>query len=292
MKRIAFCLVLTAGLGVVGCGVDAADIPPSSGEPPLGAVHAIGDYADVEFPLDEFRTTPEESLTLNRADDLAVQNCLARFGIEYPVPDRTIVPHVDRPIGVISSTDAATFGYKSPFAADVAAVDNANASQKPLSNEARGVLAGEGKSTVNGVPVPAGGCAGEASRALADRDPKRENLVIGLAADSYAMAEADSRVQAVFTRWSQCMSAAGYDYADPWAANNDPTFGVEAPPVDEIATATTDVACRAKEEVNDIWVAAIKAYQEQLVTEHQNVLNQRRDEIEIQLSAANDLLGK
>ncbi|MPZ85665.1 MAG: hypothetical protein GEV28_36910 [Actinophytocola sp.] len=66
------------------------------------------------------------------------------------------------------------------------------------------------------------------------------------------MAEADSRVRAVFTGWSRCMSAAGFDYRDPMAANNDPTFGTGVPTAEEIATATADVACRTEENVNGV----------------------------------------
>ncbi|MPZ85668.1 MAG: hypothetical protein GEV28_36925 [Actinophytocola sp.] len=290
MKRAVLVgLALIGGFGVAGCGVDAG-APPAPGEPKLGAIPTVARYADVEFPLDRFRTRPEEFLMLSRAHDVVVRDCLARFGIGYVVPERVLVPDVDRPVGVVSVDDAARFGYESPFAADVAAVDEANAAVEPLSGVARGVLRGDGQRTVDGVTVPVDGCVGEARRALVNRNPDRENVVVGLAADSYAMAEADSRVRAVFTGWSRCMSAAGFDYRDPWAANNDPAFGTGVPTAEEIATAKADVACRTEENVNGVWVAVITAYQERLVTEHRDVLNQRRDEIETQLVAATDLL--
>jgi hypothetical protein len=284
-------LALLGGAVLAGCGV-AAGAPPATGEPDLGFVPTVTSYADVEWPLDRYRTTPEESLTLSRAEDVVVRDCLARFGIEYAAPERLLVPDVDRPIGVISAEDAARLGYRSPHTAEIGAVDKAKAEEAPLSPEAMGVLSGKGKRTVNGVTVPAGGCNGEVSRALATRDPNRENLVVGMAADSYAMAEADSRVRAVFTRWSECMSAAGFDYRDPWAANDDPVFGTEAPTAAELETARADVACRAEVNVNGIWVAVISAYQERLIDGNLDTLNQRRAEIEAQLTAATGIIDR
>lgn len=56
MKRVLLLGIVLAGFGVAGCGVDADQSPPAAGEPELAAIPTIADYADVEFPLDKFRT--------------------------------------------------------------------------------------------------------------------------------------------------------------------------------------------------------------------------------------------
>jgi hypothetical protein len=289
-KALLAGLTFVLGLGLSGCG-DAVDPASAPGEPDLGRIPDVTSYDDVTFPLDKYRSQPEELRTLQEAQDVAVQRCLARFGIEYTVPERRVVPQVDRPIGVVSAQDAARLGYKSPAAADMKAVDKANAETEPLADVARAVITGTGERTVNGVAVPSGGCAAESLRALANRDPNRENLVVGLAAASYEKAEGDSRVRAVFTRWSECMSAAGYDYRRPMDANNDPAYGTEQAGAEEIATAKADVSCRDQENVSGLWVAVITAYQHEIVADNWDALNQHRNEIERQLAAAGPLLA-
>ncbi|HEY3477852.1 MAG TPA: hypothetical protein VGL02_03030 [Streptomyces sp.] len=289
-KRIQVALALVA-LGVSGCGV-ATGAPTETGEPSIDALPAITAYSDVEFPLAAFRTRPDEQLTLGRAYDRAVQGCLARYGIDYPLPERTATPNFDRPIGVISADEAARFGYKSPHAADIAATDRAKAAEKTPDAVTLGVLSGAGKSTVNGVTVPVGGCAAQAQHALAEHNPSQENRVIALVSESYTRAEADSRVVAAFGRWRTCMNAAGFDYRDPWAANNDPAFGTGEPTAQEIATARADVACRVRENVTGTWLAVIIAYQKRLVSQHQSDLDRYRSETETQLKAAAPLLGR
>ena len=289
-KKILAALGLLA-LGLSGCGV-ATGAPPQTGEPALGALPAVTGYAAVQFPLDAFRTRPDEQLTLGVAHDRALRNCFARYGIDYPLPERAITPDFDRPIGVVSAADAARFGYKSPHTADVAATDRAKVAEKPMDAEALGVLSGTGKSTVNGVAVPAGGCAVQAQKELGNRNPRQENLVIGLASESYTTAKGDSRVRDAFARWSRCMSAAGFDYRDPLAANDDPVFGTGEPGPQEIATAKADVACRTQENVNGTWVAVITAYQNRIVTDHHEELSQYRQNLEAQLAVAARSDGK
>ncbi|RSM37927.1 hypothetical protein DMA12_34795 [Amycolatopsis balhimycina DSM 5908] len=289
-RRIRITLALVA-LGVSGCGV-ATGAPTPSGEPPIDTLPAITAYSAVSFPLAAYRTRPGEQLTLSLAHDQAVRNCLGRYGIDYPLPQRTATPNFDRPIGVISASDAARFGYKSPHAADIAATDRAKAAEKAPDAVTLGVLSGTGKSTVNGVPVPAGGCATQVQHELADHNPSQENRVISLASESYARAEADSRVVTAFGRWRTCMTAAGFDYRDPWAANNDPVFGAGEPTAQEIATARADVACRIAENVTGTWLAVIIAYQKRLVSQHHAELDRYRSETETQLKAAAPLLGR
>lgn len=282
-------VALACGLSLVGCSGEADT--GSRGEPDLGITPAVTDYAEIAFPLDEFRTRPEDALTLRQAQDVAIHACMARFGLEYPMPERKPTPDIDRPIGVISLDEAKSFGYRSPYTSDVDAVDAANEKKQPLSLEALSVLNGAGEGTVNGVAVPAGGCAGEALQKIGNRNPSGENVVIGLAADAYAAAEKDSRVRAAFTKWSQCMADSGYHYRDPWAAHNDPRFATDEATAEETATAQADVSCRNDVKLTGTWVAAIIAYQEQIIDANQETLNERKNEIATQLTKAEAILS-
>src|SRR5205823_14551075 len=50
---------------------------------------------------------------------------------------------------------------------------------------------------------------------------------------AYLLSRQDSRVRAVFSAWSSCMREAGFSYADPMAANDDPAFATEQPRSEE-----------------------------------------------------------
>jgi hypothetical protein len=123
------------------------------------------------------------------------------------------------------------------------------------------VLSGQGRSVVAGLPVPTGGCIGEADRtltgSLSTADLRRGS---DLQASSFAQSRVDSRVRAVFQAWSSCLERSGYRYADPLAAAADPAF---TGPADQhqLDVATADIACKASTNLVGVWFSVEAAYE-------------------------------
>ncbi len=109
-------------------------------------------------------------------------------------------------------------------------------------------------------------------------------------AEGYARSEQDARVQDAFDGWSDCMAAAGFQYGDPWEANDDPqwypsedqTSGTARVTDLQIATATADVQCKQDVNLAGIWLAVETAYQLELIADNEERLGQikrHRDEV-------------
>ncbi|MPZ85275.1 MAG: hypothetical protein GEV28_34770 [Actinophytocola sp.] len=294
--------VASMAVTVAACGVTDAStgVEASTGvgqsEPELGALPRIGSYDDVVFPLDSYHLSPEQKVTLARADDIQVRDCMRRYGFDFDLPDRAVEPELEnRVIGLIDKDSAASFGYKpAGFAEHSSRVREAKSEQTKWSPEMMGVLNGEGPSKVNGVEVPEGGCDAEARQHLArntDGKPGDENFVIRLEKMSGEATEADSRLKKAFAKWSDCMAEAGFNYRDPWQANGDPAFAEEKASAREVATATADVKCRSKHDVNGIWVAVRTAYQNRLIEANAEALRQHESAVAEQLRKAADVLA-
>lgn len=271
---------------IQGCGKTGdAQSGGANIEPDLGTIPVINRYAEVSFPLDGYRMSPEQRVTILNAADLAVRTCMKRFGLDYEIADRKVSPHVDRVIGVVEGSEVSEFGYKNrrmQLQANEAAKEKDHQRRNPRPPEMVSVLQGDGPTQYRGVEIPNGGCYGEAGRTLgspeqANVSPGDDNFVLRLSSESGHLAEADSRLKKAFAVWSGCMSEAGYNYHDPWEANDDPKFATDTASQTEIVTAKADVACRIKHNVNGIWVAVQTAYQYRLIEQNAESLRQHRN---------------
>lgn len=279
---VATIVVAIAASGMLDTGAGATE-----GEPELGELPHIESYDDVVFPLDSYHLPPEQRIALVRANDILVRDCMRRYGFDFELPVRTVEPKLEknRIIGLVDADEAAQFGYKPAWFAEYSRrVNKTKSKQKKWPPEMMDVLYGNGPSKVNDVAVPEGGCNAEARRHLDENaagGPEDENFVIRLEGISGELTQKDSRLRAAFARWSDCMREAGYNYHDPWQANNDPAFAEEQVSAHEIAVATTDVACRNKHNVNGIWVAVRSAYQNSLIEANAKALR-RHDSAEVE----------
>ncbi|WP_284746332.1 hypothetical protein [Amycolatopsis sp. RTGN1] len=290
-------VVVAAVLAVPACAVSSASPGPARPEPALASLPLVKSYQDIHFPLDAYHPSPAEKTTLARAGDVLVRECMQHYGFDFPLPDRTTAAQpADRRIGLVDAAEAARFGYKpADFDEYAQRVDEAKHKQVKWPAEMLAVLDGTGAARVNGIDVPKGGCNVEArTRAgtAAAGEPGDENFVIRLEQEAGSQAGKDSRLQAAFAKWSECMAESGFTYRDPWQANNDRAFADGKPSTQMITTATADVACRTREKVNSTWVAVITAYQNRAITEHQDALAQHRQKIQSQLTTATQLLDK
>lgn len=88
---------------------------------------------------------------------------------------------------------------------------------------------------------------------------------------SDAAAERDPRVRAVIDQWSSCMQDAGFTYASPAT----PAEAVEraatgGPTAAEITTAVTDVACKQKTGLIDVWLDVLEREQRKVIADPRN----------------------
>lgn len=268
MRRVIV-LGVVAAVIVTGCTSDA---PP---EPRVAEV-SVEDVGQFEFPLNRYLDVGgPDSDVVARAYQVLFADCMSRFGftVEPPPAGSSTVEPRSRRYGLVDLDEARQYGYRHPLAAEDS---QGGEPAQPRSEAYYAVATGELTHDHNGLAIPEGGCFGEAQRILDEGAPVVENVMFGqsLVIQAGRRSEQDSRVVAAFEAWSECMARAGYNYADPWEANDDPAFGGPVVTSAEIAVATADVTC--KEEVNlvNIWAAVEVAYQEQIIEENAEALGE------------------
>ncbi len=263
-------LVATMALAAIltGCSPAAAPGGAEPAEPPVGAVPTILSSTGLRLPVEDYLPTTEQSDRLARARLSLIHLCMSRFGFEYsvkPVPsgDYGPVNLTDRRYGITDAGLARIFGY------GLGPRDPARAvrPERPeIGADGQNVLSGQGRTVVNGAPVPEGGCIGEADRRLTDPIPSSVAIRHGsqLQFESFAQSREDSRVQNAFSAWSACMAEAGYHYADPLATAADPSFA-ETVNGQQIAVALADIDCKASTNLVGIWYTIESAYQRRAI---------------------------
>ncbi|HET8971650.1 MAG TPA: hypothetical protein VFN19_11355, partial [Candidatus Nanopelagicales bacterium] len=170
---------------------------------------------------------------------------------------------------------ASTFGYHPPApAGDPAQGDLRSSGWNPspaelliaTGQDENGEPVADRPMDNDGNPLPDGGCAGEADRALTGGKTIDTDLIARLLDEGWSSAEADSRTQSAMAHWSACMQSAGYEFTSPWAANNEYADMSLSPA--EVVQARADVACRHSTNLVGIWNAVEKAYEDELIAQH------------------------
>lgn len=213
----------------------------------------------VSLPLDEYLPTPDEQERIGRAQAVLEVACLRRLGVSWSGPSETELlvgkaffasTRAGR-FGLVDEQQAAVHGYHPPpwslwnlrrHGADESGHHSRHPEEPP---EVKKVLFGVVRS-VNGSPVPAGGCrresAGRLTGGAVTGDPM---LLTNLTQEAKQRAEADPRARAVYAAWRSCMTASGYRYETPADAAGDRRWtGPRQPTKQEIDTATADVRCK------------------------------------------------
>ncbi|WP_322748471.1 MULTISPECIES: hypothetical protein [unclassified Frankia] len=264
-------------LVLAGCSAQTAGTAPT--EPAIGEVPRLLESAALRLPVEDYLPSRQENERLAGANLVLIQRCMARFGIAYdvkqvPASDYGPISLADRRYGITDAELARTAGYglgpRDPTRR--AAPDKPN-----IGADGETVLSGQGRSVVNGLAVPLGGCIGEADRTLNKSVPATADLRRGNTAQllSFEESKEDSRVRAVFALWSACMSESGYHYADPLAAAGDPAFTVPPSPA-QISVALADIACKARTNVVGVWFTVDSAYQRRAIdADHNGFTNAR-----------------
>lgn len=226
------------------------------------------DLAKLKLPLDDYIETPESRWAVDRAINIIGRECMRRLGLDWPVVKADYAspkPHLRR-YGIID----AQYGYHPPPPpAEVRPPDQ----WASLSPEQATAWTGQ-QPTAGRAHVAPGGCAAEAMRTLLAGAPSPPAIQTQqLANEALAQATKDSRVQAAFGNWSECMRRAGLNYRTPWDINDDPQWHrAPQPGAAEIAAARTDVACRQATNLVGIWFAVERSYQRRVVEQYASEL--------------------
>ena len=236
-------------------------------EPATGPAPEVLAGAGLRLPVEDYLPTGDQNDRLAQAQVALIRGCLARWGFGYdvvPVPSGRYGPTslTDRRYGITDLALARVYGY-GLGPRDPSLITRP--SPPKLDPDGVTVLSGQGRSVVAGLAVPAGGCIGEADRALAGSlSPADLRRGGDLQVESFARSRVDSRVRAVFQAWSSCVARSGYRYADPLAAAADPAF-TGSPDRHQIDVATADIGCKASTNLVGVWFTVESAYQQRAI---------------------------
>lgn len=278
-------------------------------EPKIGNVPKFDEIAGkdyVETPLDTYRITMNQYDVIRRAERRLEVECLREFGFDPPGPwqSASSLPGYlggssAGNYGITRMEEARKYGYKNPPGkiADPQE-ERAKLGLKDPTEEEVAISQGDIQGTYNGVKVPEGGCLGKARRliGLDDFSPFADgpdSLVTRLTREASTRAEEDSRVRKAFSNWSICMADKGYDYPNPWAANDNPKWQESnTASQEEISTAVADVECRREGNLVGIWHATKVAYQEELIERNAEQLAEEKPKNEALVRKANEVVGR
>lgn len=286
-KRMTI-LVAGIGIGVLAIGaLSAGSLSPHSAtdQPPIESVPRITDASQITLPLDIYVPSSQEVQTLRHGVYAAIDACMAGFGFTYDAPlwylgesgmfpmENGRISH-DLLYGLLDMAQAQRSGYHPNLIP--AEEERAQAEQDwqqeydrlfSHSHAYLNVMGAEfGGGTYAGRTIPEGGCFGEGQRQVQGSDIELVRLFDTLGGQSWQAASEDGRVQAVFEKWSVCMSKAGFNYDTPWTANNE-AGGPDVTDA-EIAIAVADVRCKQQTNVVGVYAAVDGAYQRVLIDKY------------------------
>ncbi|MEV0177329.1 hypothetical protein AB0I00_40305 [Streptomyces sp. NPDC050803] len=271
MRRLApACLALAAALlgcssgsgsGEGGGPAEAAKTPAPSGST---AAKPQVTFVD-RLPIARYSYTADEAAAIESAQQVLTKRCLRTFGIAYEPPKQeteTSLP-ADRRYGLSSASEAARLGYHpdiGPLPAgpdlpeDALRVFYGNRGAEPGSTE---------KVVYKGKEVPENGCFGQSVAQLEKKydAPEAAQIARTISTRSYEDSLTDPSVKEGFRKWSACMRSSGFPYASPLEPANNKAFQGEEISAKEKEIARTDVRCKEKTDLLDIWFKAESALQ-------------------------------
>jgi hypothetical protein len=288
-RRLPMILLACAlATGTASCGA-GSEPGAERDEPPVNQLKTVTDLKQLVLPLNSYQPTQAEEARLAKAGNVLFRQCMRRFGFELGEPPLAQPPPFaenERRYGLVDEERAGKIGYDAPE------IDQRVRPVEPeISAEAKAVAEGKGERTRAGQQVPDGGCLGEARRKLAEGTAGADDqLVVRLGDKAGERAEQDSRVRKAFGDWSACMKRAGYDYAGPWQAHDNPEFTDSGSSEREIATAVADTRCKRETNLINIWVSVETAYQERVIGSHTEELDRVKSSLLAQLRNADRVL--
>ncbi|MET8269823.1 hypothetical protein ACWD7C_07725 [Streptomyces sp. NPDC005134] len=274
-------LALVAVTAVAGCGGQSDDDSATPGTGSKGSTAQGKAGASEPLPLTAYiQNSDDDARTIQRATNLLMVSCMKRYGFDYRAQPEVVEakPARDSEYRQLPAARAASYGYRSPAAADAAAQETGDDGKTGSAAE-EAVRIGTGAATVGGKAVPDGGCKGEVSRTMAKGLPELPvPSPVDEAANAAAQkAQADASLTAAVGKWSACMKEQGFVFAqpqDPLAqfsgksgrdSGGSPDGGdrVAATATDEEKkVAVADSACNKKSSLEQTWYTVTKPLQQ------------------------------
>jgi hypothetical protein len=275
--KVAIPALVAAAVGVVafatawsGAQQPAQPAQPAQQRPAAGKQVARGQSANTadpatwKLPIEAYMPTKAQARLVADSRDGLLDTCMADAGDPAwtPAPDLPAIGGktlTDWRYGIHDAALAAKRGYH-PDAAEQTAYDAAM--------EAGAVdESGTGDAELRG-------CVTEVDGQVPATTAKAA-LVQQISGDAFVQSEQAPGVVAVFAQWSSCMKDKGYTYAKPMDASDDAGFNDPGTVTGtEIATATADIECRDKYQVEKTWYDAEAALQRTAIAQHQAELDQ------------------
>ncbi|MGW2395379.1 hypothetical protein ACWCYY_02330 [Kitasatospora sp. NPDC001664] len=299
-----------AVLLLAGCSDGGTGSAPGTGPALPGPVPTPADAGALRLPLQEYLPSEGELDRLDRAQRILTDQCMARYGFRYRVPELPPAgaPGNTRRYGLADPAEAAGSGYGTLGAEGRAkppqpsmdpterlvlgGEDGADPASLPA-NQADAEKSGRSAGRVNGLPVPPGGCVREGYLKLwvptaGAPDPLK---VQDLDADGYDRSRRDARVDAAREAWARCMAGKGYRAENPVSPQPELGLRPEAFTGPEgITAATADVACKRETNLVGIWFAVESAYQRDLIEHNGELLRASRRQLDDSLRLAAGLV--
>ncbi|MFI1094752.1 hypothetical protein [Streptomyces sp. NPDC020917] len=279
--------VVALGALATGCGSPRHQAAGRGGDATVPAARDAGQAASPRpvarrLPIEDYLIGPGQYGRIEKAESSLVGACLHRFGLSYRLPapgPSQDGGRTDNRYGPVDTAVAARLGYHSPAAQDPRQPDPRPSLspdvQKVLgygldAPSGRGLPAVPAGSTYHGVPIPRGGCLGEADAALTSGGGRvtDDQVAVDINVDDYTASMNDPKVRAVFSRWSACMKDKGYAYRTPLDANNDARWHTAGPSAAERSAAVADAGCKARNDVVAVWQADEAADEDRDIRAH------------------------
>jgi hypothetical protein len=284
-------LALAAGSGCSSSGSGAG----AGARPAPVVTPVLLRSTDLLLPLDAYLVPVADLDRIGQARRVLIHGCMQRLGYSYPplVTSPPAGPSTwnERRYGVADPAMAARYGY------GLGARDPATHPARPDETGANApttaqVHALDGTaSKANGVPVPSGGCTGQANQQLTGTaSPTELDVPQQLSAAGFNQSSRDPAVVRATAAWSRCMKTSGYTYASPLDPPGDPRWG-GSPLSSQIAAATADVACKRRTNLVGVWFTVESAYERRLIADNRSVLSRVRAANAAQIATAGRLVG-
>jgi hypothetical protein len=303
LKRIvtASAILMVLAGAITGCG---SGQPQQSVQlPALGPIPTITALQQISRPIDPYLPTAAQVKELYQAIDSATARCIKTYGLP-PIPttsdDLDDVALQNRArnqlYGFFNPDVTATKGYDVTTTISGPPVQPTEAEIAVLSGHS---TTGAVVATYHGKSIPAGGCHRVGMDAMGGNPPS-PGSVISLPDGGPPVPIGDPRVLSVDTRWSTCMKAKGYSYANPADAYTDakwhPASADQPGPNttlmrEELATATADLTCKQKTDLMGVSIAVQSAYDKQYIASHDNALDAFKKQLDDRVNKAAQIIA-
>lgn len=247
-------------LALAGCSTEpqapVQHVPEASAE--ARALHV---------PFDDYTLSTLDMQTIEYAEDLLIRDCMRGRGLEWemlpPPASQDPNPLNRRRYGLIEPELATRYGYHlPPQVPELTARDEVWERRDRLPRAERDAAYGDDGQ---------GGCTAQARGHLRKDIPNFNDQyrLNDFATADFAASQKDPEVVRVYDSWRTCMATAGFEYANPFAAFDDPAWGESSRPSKrELAVAKADVRCKREVRLVETWAAAEERIQLETIRTH------------------------